>query len=245
MAFAEKCGRDSWRVRYHRDDGSIGSISGFPSKTAAQDKAAEIKVDQRRGKFIDPEAGKLALGEWSVTWFDSIDVAPATLAQYESLTRNHILPRWGNTSLSGVSGLAVHTWGKKLRAQGYAQNTVNTIIKIMTMMLVDATDERLIPVNPIQPRRRGRRRHQKRREQVWATPEQVVMIALQAASLVGPWAAVLIITAAWTGLGGVNSVVCSASTLISMPVADRCAVVAAFGGGSAGVAPGLGAPESA
>ena len=37
------------------------------------------------------------LAEWPSTWFDALDVAPATLAQYRSLTRNHILPRWGTT----------------------------------------------------------------------------------------------------------------------------------------------------
>ncbi|MGH3783536.1 MAG: tyrosine-type recombinase/integrase [Pseudonocardiaceae bacterium] len=98
-----------------------------------------------------------------------------------------------------ISGLAVHTWAKKLRGEGYAISTVSTVIKVMSMMLADAADERLIPINPIQPRRRGRRRHQPRVERLWATPEQVLAITLQAAALVGNWAAVLMITAAWTG----------------------------------------------
>ncbi|NIH79662.1 hypothetical protein [Amycolatopsis viridis] len=34
---------------------------------------------------------------------------------------------------------------------------------------------------------------------MWATPEQVVAIAAQASALVGLWAGLLIITAAWTG----------------------------------------------
>ncbi|MFD4252539.1 tyrosine-type recombinase/integrase [Amycolatopsis thermoflava] len=199
MAFVEKSGKDSWRVRYWRDDGTHGSLSGFRTRKEAQDKADEIDADKRRGTFLDPEAGKLLLAEWIVTWFDAIDVASATLAQYRSLTDNHIIPRWGDTSLNGISGIAVHAWGKKLRGQGYAASTVSTIIKLMAMMLADAADERLIPVNPIQPRRRGRRRHQPRTEQLWATPEQVVAIAAQASALVGLWAGLLIITAAWTG----------------------------------------------
>lgn len=199
MAFVEKSGKNSWRVRYWRDDGTHGSISGFPTKKAAQDKAEEIAADQRRGTFLDPEAGKLSLAEWSVTWFDVLDVAAATQAQYRSLLDNHILPRWGATSLNAISGMSVHSWAKKLRGQGYATATVATIVKIMTMMLADAVDERLIPVNPIQPRRRGRRRHQRQAEQLWATPEQVLTIAAQAIALAGPWAGALIITAAWTG----------------------------------------------
>jgi integrase len=199
MAFVEKSEKNSWRVRYWKDDGTHGSIPGYPTKKAAQAKADEIDTDQRRGTFLDPDAGKISLTEWSVTWFDSIDVADATTSQYRSLTRNHILPRWGTSSLDAISGLAVHTWAKKLRGEGYAVSTVATITKIMSMMMADAADERLIPVNPIQPRRRGRRRHQPRTERLWATPEQVLAIALQAAALVGNWAAILMITAAWTG----------------------------------------------
>ncbi|HEX3780828.1 MAG TPA: site-specific integrase [Pseudonocardiaceae bacterium] len=93
----------------------------------------------------------------------------------------------------------MHTWAKKLRGEGYAVSTVATITKIMSMMMADAAEERLITANPIRPRRRGRRRHQPRAERLWATPEQALHIALQAAVLVGDWAAVLMITAAWTG----------------------------------------------
>jgi integrase len=199
MAFVEKGGKNTWRVRYWKDDGTHGSIPGYPTKKAAQAKVAEIDTDQRRGTFLDPDAGKLSLTEWSVTWFDSIDVADATTSQYRSLTRNHILPRWGASRLDAISGLAVHTWAKKLRADGYALSTVITITKVMSMMMADAAEERLIVANPIQPRRRGRRRHQPRIERLWATPEQALPVALQAAALVGNWAAVLMITAAWTG----------------------------------------------
>jgi len=59
MAFVEKSGNNTWRVRYWKADGTHGSISGFPSKKAAQAKAEEIDTDQRRGTFLDPTAGKL------------------------------------------------------------------------------------------------------------------------------------------------------------------------------------------
>jgi integrase len=199
MAFVEKRGKNSWRVRYPKEGGGFGTITGFSSKTAADAEAHNIETDQRRGSFLDPDAGKLSLAEWAVTWFDALDVADTTTAQYRSLADNHILPRWGTTSLDAISSLAVHTWAKKLRADGYAISTVTTITKIMSMMLADAADERLIPANPIRPRRRGKRHHQPHTERAWATPEQAVTVAAQAATLVGDWAAVLMITAAWTG----------------------------------------------
>ena len=198
MAWAEKHGK-GWRVRYWKDDGTLGSISGFPTKTAADDHADTMESDQRRGTWIDPAAGKLSLAEWTVDWLDALDVSRNTETQYHSLLNNHILPRWGETSLAGITGIAVAAWAKKVRASGYAATTVQTMMKILSMLLADAADEKLIAANPIRPRRRGRRQRTKMRERMWATPEEALRIADNAALLLGPWAASLIATAAWTG----------------------------------------------
>ncbi len=93
MSFVERSTRNSWRVRYWRDDGTHGSIPGFPTRKAAEARAREIDADRRRDEFVDPDAGTLRLADWTATWLDALDVAPATLAQYRSLTRTHILPR--------------------------------------------------------------------------------------------------------------------------------------------------------
>ena len=96
------------------------------------------------------------------------------MAQYRSLAHTHILPRWGTTALGDITGTAVNVWANKLRARGYAASTVTTILKILTMILGDATDERLIPANPIRRQRRGRRHHDTVTEAVWVTPEQAL-----------------------------------------------------------------------
>jgi len=93
----------------------------------------------------------------------------------------------------------VRVWTTKLRTAGYATATITTIVKVLTMMLADAADERLIAVNPIRAQRRGRRRHDPAPEAVWATPTQAIQVALNAARLAGPDASLLILTAAWTG----------------------------------------------
>jgi integrase len=199
MAFVERSGDSSWRVRYWSNAGVHASISGFPTRDAAQDKADEIDTDQRRGTFHDPAAGKIALADWAGLWLESLDLAPATMSQYHCLHRCHIQPRWGTTALSDISGLQVHKWAAALRARGLADSTVATIVKVLSMMLADAADERLIPANPIRPQRRGRRRHTRRAEAVWVSPEQALRVGMAAASRVGGWAGILIITAAWTG----------------------------------------------
>lgn len=204
MSFVERSGKNSWRVRYWRDDGSHGSLAGFPTRKAAECKARELDLDRGRGEFLDPDAGNLTLNAWADTWFDALDVGPATLAQYRSLVRCHIQPRWGTTALNDISGLEVRVWAKKLRATGYATATITTIVKVLTMMLADAADERLIAANPIRPQRRGRRHHEPAAEAAWATPGQAIRVALNAARLASPDAGLLILTAAWTGPGGVS-----------------------------------------
>ena len=76
---------------------------------------------------------------------------------------------------------------------------MTTIVKVLSMMLADAADERLIPANPIRPPRRGRRHHHTVTETVWATPEQALRVALNAARLTTPDLGLLMVTAAWTG----------------------------------------------
>src|SRR6202000_3472940 len=55
-------------------------------------------------------------------------------------------------------------------------------------------------VNPTHPRRRARRTRTRRRpERIWATPQEVLQVADQAAACYHPFGAVLLLTAAWTG----------------------------------------------
>ena len=74
-------------------------------------------------------------------------------------------------------------------------------MKLLSLLLSDAVDERLIPVNPIRARHRGRRRSDRRIERRWATPSEVLAVADNIARLptAGAGAELLIVTAAWTG----------------------------------------------
>jgi integrase len=188
-------------VRYRRADGTIGATHGFPTKTAATEHADGVETDQRRGTWIDPAAGKVTVGEWTAQWLDALDVAIRTEDYYRSLLTHHILPSWGDVGLADVSGIKVAAWAKQLRARGYAEATVAGIVKLLSLLLADAAEERLIVANPIRARRRGRHRRTRRTERIWATPAEALAVADNAAHLpgAGPGAAVLIVTAAWTG----------------------------------------------
>ena len=201
MAWVEQSGNHTWRVRYRREDNTIGAINGFVTKAAATDHANTLESDQRQGSFIDPAAGKTTLADWSADWLAALDVAIRTEDFYRSLLRRHVLPRWGEHGLADISGIKAAAWAKQLRDQGYSPVTVASVMKLLSLLLSDAADERLIVANPIRARHRGRRRSDRRVERMWATPSEVLAVADNAARLPigGPAAALLIVTAAWTG----------------------------------------------
>ena len=201
MAWIEQTGQHTWRVRYPLGDGRYGSVAGFTTAKAARDYAYDLESDRRRGQWIDPASTKITLSTWSSVWVESLDVETRTEENYRSYLRNHILPRWGYTSLGAITALDVTTWRKDLRKR-YAASTVDGILTVFSMLLDDAVDQRLIPTNPVhRRRRRGRRRDHapSRVEKVFAMPEHVIQIADQATMLGAPSAGLLVITAAWTG----------------------------------------------
>ncbi|MGW5053987.1 hypothetical protein [Actinokineospora sp. NPDC004072] len=61
MAWVEKCGNGTWRVRYRRDDNTIGSVSGFSTQTAAADHAVDVEFEQRKGVWRDPASAQVTL----------------------------------------------------------------------------------------------------------------------------------------------------------------------------------------
>jgi hypothetical protein len=150
MAWSEKSGRNTWRVRFERDDGTLGSLSGFTNEDAANEVAERLNREALMRGHI-PTASSQPFGGWIEPWFESIDVTDSTRAQYRSLTRNHIARRWGSVPFNAISNIDVHTWAIKLRNSGLADSTVKTIMKILTMMLADAADEGIIPASPFTP----------------------------------------------------------------------------------------------
>ncbi|MEU0885343.1 hypothetical protein ABZ345_42700 [Lentzea sp. NPDC005914] len=112
MAWTEKIGPRSWRVRYLRGDSGYGSISGFETKTAADAYATQLEADQRRGTWLDPKAGLITTAEWAALWADTLDVEIRTEENYRGRIRNHIQPRWGTIRLGAITPLAGHLVGQ-------------------------------------------------------------------------------------------------------------------------------------
>lgn len=119
MAWTEKTGPDSWRVRYRRADGTTGSVCGFRSKKTAEDYANDLECDQRRGTWLDPSGFRTTVAEWVTRWFPALDLDVRTLENYDSYLRCHILPRFGTMPLGNITTLDIRMWTKQAAEAGY------------------------------------------------------------------------------------------------------------------------------
>ena len=204
MAWVEQSGSESWRVRYADAEGRVRSISGFASQAQAQSYADSLRdtgSQRRAAGWIDPDAGLLTVQAWSVLWLPTLRVSERTEENYRRDLRLHVLTRWGETALSAVNAAEINRWAGQLLGAGYAPATVASLVKLLSRLLTDAVDARLIPMNPVHHRpRRGPRVLTPVTERVWATPEQVVQVAENATALGGATMGLLIVTAAWTGM---------------------------------------------
>jgi integrase len=172
-------------------DGTLGSETGFATKTAAQERAKDIDSDQRRGTFVDPRLGQTTLREWVAQWEEAHDVSAGTWAKYRSHLRNHILPKFGDTGLAAITRITVKAWVKALR-RNLAERTVADIVFLLSTLMSEAIDEGLIGNNPCRKLRINVGEHT---ERATLTATQVGMLAQHAAEN-----SLLIVTAAYTGM---------------------------------------------
>ena len=201
MAWVEQIGSQSWRVRFADPDGQVRSVSGFASAEEARDYAATVAVRPRGGPWVDPAAGRVTLEAWTARWLPTLTVSERTEENYRRDLRKHVLPRWGECQLAAISAGEINGWAAQLLTAGHAPATVSSLVKLLSRLLTDAVDARLIAENPVRRHRpRGPRVLQPQGERVWATAEQVVRIAEQATAVGDATMGLLIIAAAWTGM---------------------------------------------
>jgi integrase len=134
----------------------------------------------------------ITLAQWVEIWIESHQIGPLTAAKYESHLRIHILPRFGATPLDQITRIEVKTWGKQM-CERMATASAHSILTLLSTVMGEAADNRLITHNPCQGLRLA---HGKREEKVIATPVQV----LQLAERMDPAGATMVITAAYTGM---------------------------------------------
>ncbi|MFJ6239054.1 tyrosine-type recombinase/integrase [Streptomyces griseus] len=216
MAHAEKRTYDKrakkWRYRgrYKLPNGKWGSISRddegkpFYTERSAEEFAHGLEVDVRRKVFLNPQDGKITVGDWVDIWIESIELSPLSLRDYKSRLRAVILPAWGSTAVRDITQVAYRTWELALRKQGYAENSISGIRTVFRTLMQDAVASKLRADNPIPDGTAGRRGKYKSKrdveEKIYPTAHQALLVARNGLALRGPSMYALVLTSFYTGL---------------------------------------------
>lgn len=209
MAYAEKRGK-RWRGRYKQPNGRWGSVTRdehgqpFRTKRQAAEYAHALETDVRRGSYVSPRDGRVTVAAWAALWLESLDVSPLTLRDYRSRLRAVILPEWGHVAVGDITPVGYSIWEKKLRDEGYAENSISGVRSTFRTMMEDARTSKLRADNPIPDRKVGRRGRYKSKhsggERVYPTPRQALYVARNALELRGLGMYAMVLTGYYTGL---------------------------------------------
>ena len=138
-----------YRVRYRKPDGNSTDKRGFTTKDAAREFASEIDVSLRRGDYIDPNAGKVTIGDLGPDWLkrQRAHMKPSAFRSLDSAWKVHVEPKWGSTALYKVKFTNVQEWVAEIGDRRSA-TIVLTAYGVLARILDDAVRDRLIRDNP-------------------------------------------------------------------------------------------------
>ncbi|MGE7432791.1 phage integrase central domain-containing protein [Kitasatospora sp. NPDC001175] len=192
----------TWRARYMKPDGKLGSEPGFATKKTAEDWGNEQEALIRAGRWIDPDLPRTHFGVWAREWMAAKAPRGRTNTTRWDRLDTHILPKWKHTPLNQITWFDAENWANKV-GETHDDVTATQCLTIMSQIMTGAVDAGKITVNPLFGRRRSRtaaikaktQAKLKAKESAPASPERV----LQLARRVGPIDGMHILTTAFLG----------------------------------------------
>jgi integrase len=146
----------------------------FDTKRAADRWLVDLESEMNRGTWLDPDAGRVQLGEYATRWVSERDLKKRTREEYERIVRLHIVPCLGARALVDVSPPIVRSWRGQLREKGVGEPTVAKSYRILHAIFATAIDDDLARRNPCRIRGASQ---EKAAERPTVTLEQAFAIA--------------------------------------------------------------------
>ncbi len=163
-----------WQVRYI-DPGGRERSKTFRRKVDADRFLIQVEAQKQRGEWIDPDLSATLFADWAHGWITTrTHLKPKTLDGYQSLLRNHIIPRFGGVRLDRIDGLAIEQWVADMQESGLSASRIRQAHRVLSQILKAAVRNRYIPANPADgiplPRK-------PKREQLFLTPPEIDRLA--------------------------------------------------------------------
>jgi integrase len=162
----------AWQARYPGPDGlSRKAPTTFDTKRAAEQWLVETEAEMLRGEWLDPDAGKVPLGEYADRWVRERDLKARTREEYQRHLRLHVRPQ---LALNEITPQRIRTWRAALIENGVGQSTVAKTYRILHAIFATAVDDDLVRRNACRIRGAGQ---DKAEERPTITLDQVFSIA--------------------------------------------------------------------
>ena len=141
--------RKRWLVKYVDLTGTERSGGTYDNKADATARADELTTELRDGSHIDRRKGQATVQTVADAWLKAItvDKAAGTVANYTSIARNHVLPRWGALELAAIGHADVQSWVAEL-ADTLAPATVHRAFVVFSSILDYAIADGRLRANP-------------------------------------------------------------------------------------------------
>ncbi len=165
----------------------------YPTKRDAEVALSVIEADITRGRWTDPETGKVNFGEFAQTWFKERDYASTTRGRKGTVIRLHILLKLGSLEIGEITTPRVRRWRAELLESGLGEPSVVKAYQILRAMMNTAVDDGLVQRNPCRIKGAG----------VTKSPERPVLTVdevLAVADAIEGRYRVMVLLAAFTGL---------------------------------------------
>jgi integrase len=121
-----------WRARWRTPDGQSRSKT-FIRKADAERHLTATEHSKLSGAYVDPQAGRVTLRDYSETWRMAQLWRPLTEVRVETTLRNHIYPAFGDRPLVSLRPTEVQAWVRTLSEKmspGYVKVTFGTLASI-------------------------------------------------------------------------------------------------------------------
>ncbi|GHH68802.1 putative prophage phiRv2 integrase [Streptomyces sulfonofaciens] len=165
----------------------------YPTKRDAEVALSGIEADIDRGRWTDPDAGKVTLGDFIDRWFRERDYAATSRGRNEGVIRLHIRPYLGDLAVAEITTPRVRQWRRDLLDAGVGEATVVKAYQILRAAMNTAVDDGLIQRNPCRIKGAG----------ITKSPERPVLTVEEVFAVAGAIEGryrVLVLLAAFTGL---------------------------------------------
>ena len=164
-----------YQARYRLDGIEHLAPDTFRTQREADAYLAALRSDVERGAWVDPDAGRITLGDYAAQWLKQrVNLRPRTKELYESELRLHILPGLGTIELSSLTPARVRSWHSELLNAGVGPSTVAKCYRLLRAILSTAVEDGVIVKNPCVIKGAGTERPDEREV---ATVEQVFALA--------------------------------------------------------------------